>query len=465
MVKKFLFIIMVAFIIPIGVFAKDDMAITMIQLDDLDGDGVLLESNGKYLLMDTFSIKDNANNHELIDYLAENNIFKFSVYISHYHEDHYGGLLTILNDPRFTIEKVYLPKTQYFCKEHASDQNYSESDQYFYKHYQRLQTRFNLMVEKNIPYEFLWPTNTSYPENEHCFNLEENSYKNKITIGDASIDIIGPVTDYNLDYFDRESTAWKTKGNWYLNNYSLVSIVSAGNVKYLTAGDMTKYEEEGLISQKPSLLKADIMKLSHHGSTTSNTFEFVKKVAPNYIIVMRGNNENTGAFDNLLVPEENCTSNCYKGANAFIGVFNKATTFHVENGVIQANPTENYKTIKFEYYDDSDQSLVKTRNYKFWTGKNYYLDSSYQEIPGYTIKRYDKNVVKTGVMQDDITYKVYLKKDKDDSNSSSETEEIVEIPNTLSRSSKLIIIMGIISSICGGLLVLSNIKKKKIQNK
>ncbi len=68
-------------------------------------------------------------------------------------------------------------------------------------------------------------------------------------------------------------------------------------------------------------------------------------------------------------------------------------------------------------------------------------------------------------MQDDITYKVYLKKDKDDSNSSSETEEIVEIPNTLSRSSKLIIIMGIISSICGGLLVLSNIKQKKIQNK
>ncbi len=391
--------------LPIITCAKDDMSITMIDLNGVGGDSVLLESNGEYLLMDTFSKSDDS---ALINYLVEHNIFNFSIYISHYHEDHYGGLISLLNDNRFTIKKIYLPKTQYFCKYYNIDQN--DSDPYFYKHYQYLKARFDLILQKNIPYEFLWPTNSSYSASEHCFDLEENIYKDRIVIGNATIKVIGPVGDYNLDTFASEGTAIKTKGNWYINTNSLVSIVSSGNVKFLTAGDTTKYEEEKLISQKANYLQADIMKLSHHGHNTSNTLSFVKKVNPKYIFAMRGDNLNTSTFDHLLVPETGCSTGCYKGTNAFVGVFNGPTTFQVDGSDINVTPTKNYKTITFQYYDNSNQSLIKTKKYRFWVGKNYYLDDSYKSISGYAIKSYDKSVAESGVMQNDITYKVYVEK-------------------------------------------------------
>lgn len=460
MFKKLFFIILFILLLPTVCYAKEDMSITMLHLTRHGGDGVLFESNGEYLLMDTFTTgSDNA----IVNYLAEHNIFNLSVYISHYHEDHYGGLLPLLNDNRFNIKKVYLPKTQYFCKYYNIDQN--DSSPYFYSHYEKIKTRFDKIISNNVPYEFLWPTNTPYPASEHCFNINETSYNNKITIGNATIDIIGPVGDYKLDdfAFSSDYTVAK-KGNLYINSNSLVSIVSAGGIKFLTAGDMTRFEERKLLAEKTDFLNADIMKLSHHGNMDSNTLDFVKKVSPNYIFAMRGNEISIDSFEKLLVPEENCTNNCYKGANAFVGVHNGTTTFHIENGKIQAEPTKNYNTITFEYYDDNDQSLIKKRNYKFWTGQNYYLDDSYQEFPGYTIKKYDKDVVKTGLMENDITYKVYLNKNEDDvTPSSSESKESISVPNTLSRSKygKIIIFIGIIGLLCGGFLILFNIKSKK----
>lgn len=456
MFKKIFFIIL---FLPTVCYAKEDMSITMLHLNKYSGDGVLLESNGEYLLMDTFTNGKGSDN-ALVNYLAEHNIFNLSVYISHYHEDHYGGLLSLLNDNRFNIKKVYLPKTQYFCKYYNIDQD--DSTPYFYNYYQSIQILFNKIISNNVPYEFLWPTNTPYPASEHCFNINETSYNNKITIGNAKLDIIGPVGDYTLDTFPFSTI--KVKGNWYINSYSLVTIVSGGGIKFFTAGDITKNEEANLLVQKPDFLKADIMKISHHGASTSNTLDFVKKVSPNYMFVMKGNDESITTFEHLLTPEQNCTNNCYKGANVFVGVLNGITTFHIEDGKIQAEPTKNYNTITFEYYDDNDQSLIKKRNYKFWTGQNYYLDDSYQEFPGYTIKKYDKDVVKTGLMEKDITYKVYLNKNEEDvTPSSSESKESISVPNTLSKNkySRIIIFVGIIGLLCGGCLILFNIKSKK----
>ena len=67
------------------------------------GDAVLLESNGKYLLMDTGgpegTISDNGA--AIIQYLKSKSINKFDVYISHYDPDHHYYLKYILADNYF----------------------------------------------------------------------------------------------------------------------------------------------------------------------------------------------------------------------------------------------------------------------------------------------------------------------------------------------------------------------------
>ena len=456
--KKIIFIVALL-LFPLSISAKEDLAITMIDVG-LKGDGVLLESNGEYLLMDTFNP---SNNNEIVNYLASKNVFNLSIYISHYHEDHYGGVSAILNDDRFTINRIYLPKTEHICRYYGGS---SEASSYFPYHYNLINNMFNLIQNKNIPYTFLWPTNTSYDTNQHCFNLTENNYENKITLGKATIEIIGPVGNYNVEDFNEDTIA--LKGNRYMNNNSLVSMVSIGNIKYLTAGDITKTAEEtALLNTKGELLKADIFKLSHHGTATSNSLEFVKKVSPKYVFAMR-NWEAIDDFSHLLTSEENCTSNCYQGTNYYTNALNGSTTFLIKDDIIEIVPEKNFKTITFNYYDNDSKELLFTRNYRYIANKTYFIDSSYKNVPGYSIKGYDNNIASSGLMESDISYKIYVKKNSTSTNIETDNEkpvpkkedEVVPIPNTLQESSKILIIIGGLLLLCGFIIFKVNVKKK-----
>ena len=70
----------------------------------------------------------------------------------------------------------------------------------------------------------------------------------------------------------------KLKGN----NASCVLKVSTQNVSILLTGDIEKQAEFTLTNNNPSRLKADILIVPHHGSKTSSTLEFIKKVNPKY---------------------------------------------------------------------------------------------------------------------------------------------------------------------------------------
>ena len=297
----YLFICMVAiFAFNSLVSASDtELNITMLQFPsgsdengavfaNAGGDAVLLESKGNYLLMDTFnptSILDTALMHPIVKYLKDNNITRISVYLSHYHSDHYGGLKNLLLVDGITIERLYLPKTEYFCNYYDIDSNFTSP--YFYKRFSDMNGEYRLgkVVSDNIPITYLWPdTNSIYTDESedyrNCFGLVENSYSNKIQLGDATIDIIGPrgvlnledvivdglkITDYKTgtgkDIFHYNLTGSESNklnlgnlktsedvpltydilgdyGNYYINNYSLVAMISVGNTKFFTAGDI-----------------------------------------------------------------------------------------------------------------------------------------------------------------------------------------------------------------------------------
>lgn len=74
------------------------------------------------------------------------------------------------------------------------------------------------------------------------------------------------------------------------NEGSLVFAFSYGQTKILFTGDATKRVEEKL-KEKDINLKADILKVAHHGSKDSSGLEFLEKVKPIYAIISVGKNK------------------------------------------------------------------------------------------------------------------------------------------------------------------------------
>lgn len=74
-----------------------------------------------------------------------------------------------------------------------------------------------------------------------------------------------------------------------LNNFSAVIKLTYGNKSFLFTGDAEKQIERELVQKYGSDLKADVLKVSHHGSNTSSTSSFLKKVNPEIAVISSGN--------------------------------------------------------------------------------------------------------------------------------------------------------------------------------
>jgi competence protein ComEC len=72
-----------------------------------------------------------------------------------------------------------------------------------------------------------------------------------------------------------------------LNNSSLVIKLRFKNVSVLLTGDIGK-EAEGRILRQGHPLKADILKIPHHGSSSSSSPPFLERVKPTYAILSVG---------------------------------------------------------------------------------------------------------------------------------------------------------------------------------
>lgn len=68
------------------------------------------------------------------------------------------------------------------------------------------------------------------------------------------------------------------------NNESLVLRISYGIHSFLLTGDIEREAEERLIAAGEDL-RADVLKVAHHGSSTSSTAEFLQRVQPRYAVI------------------------------------------------------------------------------------------------------------------------------------------------------------------------------------
>ncbi|MFV0465959.1 MAG: hypothetical protein ACK5ML_07790 [Lachnospiraceae bacterium] len=256
-------------LVPEEVMAASSMAVYEIALGsdaDEGGDATLIESNGRYLLMD---LGTEESYPYIKQFLKNKGVTTLSLYYSHFHGDHTGGigvgggLDQLLSD--FNVDKIYLPSSSF------------ASSAYYSSYY----TKINTMYQSHYPKANL---------NTQIIQLSRGM---AFSVGGATVQIIGPVgmENYSVSDMDGYDSAARQK-TAFINNYSLVARISAGGTVFLTAGDIEQFQEKLLIQayKNSGMLDADIFKMNHHGHYMSNTPEFLECVTPDQIFASNNGN-------------------------------------------------------------------------------------------------------------------------------------------------------------------------------
>jgi len=72
------------------------------------------------------------------------------------------------------------------------------------------------------------------------------------------------------------------------NAASAVALVQYGQVRFLMTGDAEAGEEEWMLARDAPALRADVLKVGHHGSSTSSTPAFLDAVQPKLALISVG---------------------------------------------------------------------------------------------------------------------------------------------------------------------------------
>ncbi len=209
----------------------------MIEVHFIDvgqGDAILVEAGTSTMLIDA---GENNKGTLVKEYLNNRQITKLDYIIgTHPHSDHIGGLDTILDS--FEVDKVLLPNVVHTT-----------------------QTFEDVLdaIER------------------HDLKITPPSVGDVYSLGTASFTILAPSSDAYDD----------------INNYSIAIRLVFGDTAFLFAGDAESKSELEILKAGLSL-KADVLKLSHHGSSYSSCGEFLEEVDPSYSIVSVGKNNEYG---------------------------------------------------------------------------------------------------------------------------------------------------------------------------
>lgn len=206
-------------------------------IDVGNADCILVRQEDKTMLIDAGERKSKT---VVQQYLQTYGVEKFDLVIAtHPHADHIGGMAYILEN--YPVERFVM---SYMEEEHtpttASYENMLEA-----------------LIEKNIPVDEAVPGAV-------------------YELGTARLQILAP--------YEPDADA---------NNISVVTRLTFGDKAFLFTGDAETSVEKQLISGDYSL-KADVLKLGHHGSNTSNSTAFLRQVAPDFAVITCGENNEYG---------------------------------------------------------------------------------------------------------------------------------------------------------------------------
>lgn len=197
-------------------------------------DSTLIQNGEDTILVDCGNRDDAAL---VIEYLNGLGIEQIDYFVAtHPHEDHIGCAGEILTN--FEVDTLLKPDV--------------ENDTACYR---------NMMeaAEKNN-------VNIVYPEAGETFQLTQSSFQ-----------VLGPIE------IDKED----------LNNDSIVLRYDFGETSFLLAGDAERESEHAILDAGLDVA-ADVLKVGHHGSSTSTSYPWLREIMPQYAVIMCGKDNSYG---------------------------------------------------------------------------------------------------------------------------------------------------------------------------
>lgn len=211
----------------VSVYHEIEKNLKVHYLDVGQGDSIFLELPNKETILIDAAEATEAN--KIKGYIQNLGYQKIDYVIAtHPHSDHIGGLSEIIK--QFDIGSIYMPKAVSTSKT-----------------YENLLTT---IAEKNL----------------------------KVKQAKAGIEIINQ-NDLKIEILSPKESSYAN-----LNNYSIVLKLTYKKNSFLFMGDAEKQIEEEIQSD----VKANVIKIGHHGSNTSSSEAFVEKVKPQYAIISVG---------------------------------------------------------------------------------------------------------------------------------------------------------------------------------
>ena len=193
-------------------------------------DFIVVECDGVYMTIDGGNVEDSQL---VYSYLKERSITQVqTVVVTHAHEDHCGGVSAILK--AVTAETVYCPVTEYDTKAFRNVVSAAQA--------QGLELTIPVVGEM-------------------------------FTLGSAQVQVIGPVKSYDDP-----------------NDTSIVLRITFGERTFLFTGDAETTSEYDIMDAGFDV-SADVLKVGHHGSSTSTSYVWLKAVAPTYAIISSNRTE------------------------------------------------------------------------------------------------------------------------------------------------------------------------------
>ena len=202
-------------------------------IDVGQGDSTLIGCDGEWMLIDA---GDNTKGSAVQLYLKKAGVSRLKYIIgTHPDADHIGGMDVIIT--KFDCENILLPDKK------SDSREYEELiDAINYRNYK-----------------------ISVPKVGEKFSL-----------GSADFTVLGPIS--------------KAESN---NNNSIVVKVKYKDTSFLLSGD-AESEEEQEIADSGANLKSDVYHAGHHGSNTSSSSEWLKKISPEYVVISCGKGNTYG---------------------------------------------------------------------------------------------------------------------------------------------------------------------------
>ncbi|EOU1724073.1 MAG: ComEC/Rec2 family competence protein [Clostridium perfringens] len=204
-----------------------DSELMISYMDVGQGDAAYIKVNGNDILIDA---GPRSNSKELLEQLKAKNIDDFELVIAtHPHEDHIGGMVDVFKE--YEVKAFYSPKITHTTK-----------------------TYENLVKA-----------------------VKDEGLKTKELKGGMVIDL-GEGAKFEV--FTPQKSEYEE-----LNDYSPIMKLSFGDTSYLFTGDAEKLAEEEALAKYKTSLDSDVIKLGHHGSSSSSSNAFIEAVSPKYGII------------------------------------------------------------------------------------------------------------------------------------------------------------------------------------